>query len=163
MHALSKNARLSNKELAARIGLAPSSCLIRVRALIERGVLRGFHADVDPAALGISLEAMIAVKLARHSKHALESLYAHLLRLPEVRSVKNISGPNDLLVHVATRDVHHLRSVIVDSLATRPEVDHCETSVIYDERTNPQLPRPPDFRDSPVPYVQRAARNEPVR
>jgi DNA-binding Lrp family transcriptional regulator len=65
---LQKNARLSNKELAGRVGLAPSSCLERVRRLRRDGVPRGFHAEVDPGALGIGLQALIAVRLARHSR-----------------------------------------------------------------------------------------------
>ena len=81
---LQKNARLSNKELAARVGLAPSSCLERVRRLVERRVLRGFHADVDPAALGIEIEAMIAVRLVRHSRKDVDQFRAHVMGLPEV-------------------------------------------------------------------------------
>ena len=68
---LQKNARLSNKELAAHVGLAPSSCLERVRSLQEAGVFKGFHADVDPKALGIDLQAMIAIRLSGHSRDSL--------------------------------------------------------------------------------------------
>ena len=64
--ALQKNARLSNKELAAEIGLAPSSCLARVNRLIREGVIRGFHAEVDPKALGIGIEALVFVRVVRH-------------------------------------------------------------------------------------------------
>ena len=69
LHELQNNARLSNKELAAKVKLAPSSCLERTRRLSAQGVLRGFHADVDPAALGVGLQAMIHVRLARHSRN----------------------------------------------------------------------------------------------
>ena len=69
--ALQNNARLSNKELAAVIGLAPSSCLERVRKLEESEVLRGYHADVAPAALGVKLQAMVAVRMREHSRDGL--------------------------------------------------------------------------------------------
>ena len=84
--ALQEDARLSNKELAARIGLAPSTCLVRVRRLVEAGVLRGFHADIDPAALGVGLMAMISVRLSRHARDTVETFRQHVLSLPEVAS-----------------------------------------------------------------------------
>ena len=65
---LRNNARLSNKELAATVGLAPSSCLVRVRGLQRDGILKGFHAEVNPASLGVGLQAMISIRLQRHSK-----------------------------------------------------------------------------------------------
>src|SRR5689334_15166402 len=130
--ALQKDGRLSNKELAARVGLAPSSCLVRVRALQKSGVLRGFSAAIDPSALGIGVNALAAVKLARHARELLHELFAHLRALPEVLAIFYLSGANDLLVHVAVRDIEHLRDLITDAFATRPEVGHCETSVIFE-------------------------------
>lgn len=135
--ALQKNARLSNKELAAKVNLAPSSCLARVRKLTETKVLEGFHADVNPDALGASLQAIIAVRLRRHSRVKFRSLYAHIRRFPEVLQVFHVSGVNDLLLHVAVRDVAHLRDMIVDEVATRSEVANCETSVIFSLLRNP--------------------------
>ena len=80
---LQNNARISNKELAGRVGLAPSSCLQRVRRLGQAGVVRGYHADIDPAALGIGLEAMVSVRLQQHSLDLVEAFQEHLLSLPE--------------------------------------------------------------------------------
>ena len=65
---LRNNARLSNKELAAKVGLAPSTCLVRTRLLQQEGVITGFRAEVDAAKLGVGLQAMIAVRLKRHYK-----------------------------------------------------------------------------------------------
>lgn len=138
--ALQKDARLSNKELAALVGLAPSSCFERVRDLVHEKVVRGHHADVDPAALGIALEALVAVRLTKHSREAFRSLYAHLQELPEVLTIFHVSGVNDLQLHVAVRDIRHLRDLIVEQFASRDEVDHCETSVIYDVHRKHQLP-----------------------
>src|SRR5262249_23022995 len=87
LSALQNDARLANKELAARIGMAPSSCLERVRTLTRAGVLRGSHADVDAAALGIGLEALVAIRLVKHSREAFRSLYATMLAMPEVLTV----------------------------------------------------------------------------
>ncbi len=138
--ALQNNARLSNKELAAHVGLAPSSCLERVRALVHSGVLQGSHAEVSGAALGIGLEALVAVRLVRHSRAAFRRLYGHLRSLPEVLCVFHVTGVNDLQVHVAVRDIDHLRALIVERFAIRPEVDHCETAVIYELHRTHQRP-----------------------
>lgn len=140
LDALQKNARLSNKELAAEIGLAPSSCFARVRRLTETKVLLGFHAEADPAAVGVRLQAIIAVRLLRHSRAKFRSLCEHIHHLPEILQVFHVSGVNDLLLHVAVRDVAHLRDLIVDQLATRSEVANCETSVIFSLFRNPRLP-----------------------
>lgn len=144
--ALQNNARLSNKELAAKIGLAQSSCLERVRALTQAGVIKGYHAEVAMPALGIGLEALVAVRLVKHSREVFRALYSHMLSLPEVLSVFHVSGVNDLQVHVAVRDIQHLRDLIVEKFAIRAEVDHCETSVIFDSHRKHRLPcyTPPD-------------------
>jgi len=70
---LQKNARVANNRLAETVGVAPSTCLERVRRLARLGVLRGHHADVEPGALGIGLEAMIAVRLCQHSRDVVDS------------------------------------------------------------------------------------------
>jgi DNA-binding Lrp family transcriptional regulator len=139
--ALQNNARLSNKEIAAKVDLAPSTCLGRIRALTKSGAVKGYHCDVSPAVLGIGLEALVAIRLVKHSKEAFRALYSHLMSMPEVLSVFHVSGANDLQVHVAVRDVYHLRDLIVDKFATRSEIDHCETSVIYDSHRKYVLPR----------------------
>ncbi len=128
---LRNDARISNKELAARVGLAPSSCLTRVRRLVADGVLRGFHADCDPAALGIRLQAMIAVRLDSHDRAVVEALRAELLQLPEVLAVFHVAGAVDFLVHVGVRDSEHLRDLAFDALTTHRAVRHVETSLIF--------------------------------
>jgi DNA-binding Lrp family transcriptional regulator len=153
--ALQNNARLSNKQLAATVGLAPSSCLERVRALTRAGVLKGFHTQVDRAALGIGLEALVAIRMTRHSRAAFRALYTYILALPEAVSVYNVSGQHDLEVHVAVRDVQHLRDLIVEKLTTRGEIDHCETSVIYDAHHKHRLPC---YAEPPSPPGKKRAR-----
>jgi DNA-binding Lrp family transcriptional regulator len=137
---LQTNARLTNKELAARVGLAPSSCLERVRALTRAGAIKGHHTEVATHALGIGLQALVAVRLVKHSREAFRALYEHLLSLPEVLTVFHVSGVNDLQVQVAVRDIQHLRDLIVERFASRAEVDHCETSVIFDLHRRASMP-----------------------
>jgi DNA-binding Lrp family transcriptional regulator len=140
LRALQNNARLSNKELAAGVGLAPSSCLERVRRLTKRRVLRAFHAEVDPHAVGIGLQAMVAVRLRRHSRRMVQAFRRHALSLPEVVSVSHVTGRTDFLVHVAVRDADHLRSLGLDAFTSRSEVSHIETSLIFEHVRSGGLP-----------------------
>lgn len=128
---LQNNARLSNKELAARVQLAPSSCLERFRRLQADRALRGFHADVDPAVLGVGLQAMIHVRLARHSRDHVEDLQDHLRNVGEVICFYHVTGEFDFLVHVAVRDSDHLRNLALDAFTTRKEIAQIQTSLIY--------------------------------
>ncbi len=137
---LRNNARLSNKELAATVGLAPSSCLVRVRGLQRDGILRGFHAEVNPASLGVGLQAMISIRLQRHSKSIVESFRAHTLALPEVRQLYHLAGANDFLVQVWVRDPEHLRNLIMTSFTALEEIAHIETGLIFEHTHSPDLP-----------------------
>ena len=130
--ALTNNARLSNKELAAKVGLAPSSALERFRRLTRSGCLRGFHADVDPRAFGLGLEAMISVRLKQHSRDQFETFRLYVQTLPEVVAAYHMAGGNDFLVHVRTRDADHLRDFAIDAFTTRPEVGHLETALVFE-------------------------------
>ena len=131
---------MSNKELAAKVGLAPSSCLERVRRLRLARILTGYHADVDPDAIGIGLQAMVAVRLTRHARHEVESFQRHLDSLPEAVTIFHVAGANDYLVHVAVRDPAHLRELALSAFTERPEVAHIETQLIFQHSRNHELP-----------------------
>ena len=137
---LRKNARLANKTLAERIGVAPSTALERVRRLRESGAITGYHAEIAPIALGIGLQAMISVRLARHSRDDLDAFHAYLLTLREVLAFYHVAGANDYLLHVAVADSDHLRDFALDAFTTRAEVAHIETSLIFTFRRNPDVP-----------------------
>lgn len=134
---LQKDARLTNKELASRVGLAPSTCLGRVQRLTSEGVLRGFHAAVDAEALGLVLEAVVFVQLEHHGGAATERLEERLLERPEIVHLFHVGGAQDLLVHVAVRDTEHLRQVVMDHIAAGPEVRHVETNVVFEHHVRP--------------------------
>ncbi len=134
---LQKDARMSNKDLAALIGLAPSTCLGRVQRLVEKGVIRGFHADVDPAAVGVLIQAVVFVQLGVHGAQATENFRDHMLARPEVVELYHVGGVQDLLVHVAVRDTDHLREVVMEDIATRPEVRHIETNLVFEHHRSP--------------------------
>jgi DNA-binding Lrp family transcriptional regulator len=137
---LRNNARISNKDLADTIGLAPSSCLERTKYLRARGYLKGYHAEVDLAGLGIGLQAMVAVRLNRHSRNDVENFRNHLIELPQVFTVYHLSGANDFMVHIGVGDANQLRDFVLNAFTERSEVAHIETAVIYEEKNNWQLP-----------------------
>ena len=139
LETLSADARMPNNQLAERVGVAPSTCLARVRALRESGVLRGFHAEIDLAALGRPLQAMIAVRLAVHDRAQIEDFTDHVRALPGVLRVFHLTGQNDYLVWVAAADAQDLREFVVDHLATHPATAHAETSLIYEHRRGPGI------------------------
>ncbi|MCB9703393.1 MAG: Lrp/AsnC family transcriptional regulator [Myxococcales bacterium] len=160
---LQKDARRSNKELAAAVGLAPSSCLERVRRLEERGVLLGSHARVDPKALGIALQALIAVRLGEHSAPLVGGFMDEVAAHPAVLGVYYISGATDFLVHVATRTTDELRELAVDLISARPEVAHVETSLVFDLRRSEVLPSYLAAADEAPPKRRAAARTKSAR
>lgn len=139
LKALQKDGRLSNKELAAHVGLAPSSCLERVRRLRKQGVLEGFTARVDPAAMGIGLQAMIAVRLRSHKAEINRAFATQALALREVLSVYYVAGPEDFQVHVAVRDAAHLRDLVA-LIPELGEVAHIQTALIFEHHKAQALP-----------------------
>ncbi len=138
---LQNDARLSNKEIAARVGLAPSTCLGRVRRLTGERVLRGFHAEAEPRALGIGLQALLFVRLARHSRRQVEAFRAHALSLRETVALYHVGGRHDFLVHLAVRDADHLRDIALEGFTTRREVAHLETHLLFERISKPELPQ----------------------
>jgi DNA-binding Lrp family transcriptional regulator len=140
LEALQNNARLTNKELAAKVHLAPSTCLERVRRLRASKALRGFHAEVDPAALGIGLQALVSVRIRHHSRSSIEEFQTQISARPETANFYHLAGANDFLVHVVVRDAAHLRDLALEAFTTRPEVEHMETALIFEHVHSPNLP-----------------------
>ena len=137
---LQKNARASNKEVAASVGVAPSTALERTRRLEADGVLVGYHAEVAPEALGVRIQALVGVTLRQHARPLVEAFEAHALALPEVVQVFHTTGASDFLVHVAVRDTEHLRTLALASFTERPEVARIETSLLFAHRRTAEMP-----------------------
>ncbi|WBB80085.1 Lrp/AsnC family transcriptional regulator [Micromonospora sp. WMMD882] len=130
---LAADGRLPNNALAERVGVAPSTCLARVRALRECGAIRGFHADVDPAAVGLPLQALVSVRLTAHERAAVDAFRARSARLPGVVSVFHVAGADDYVLHVRAASGDALRDFVLDHLAVDPVVSHTETSLIFEQ------------------------------
>lgn len=133
---LQKDARVSNKDLAALINIAPSTCLVRQRALRDRGVITGDHAEVDLPALGRPVRAMIAVRIRPHTRLVVERFFAYVLDLPETLSAAHLAGPDDFVVQVAVADAAHLQRLLLDAFTTRKEVAQVHTNLVFEHRRN---------------------------
>lgn len=130
---LQRDARQTNKDLADAVGIAQSTCLERVRALRDRGVIGGWHADVEPAQLGRPLRAMVSVRLRPKTTLSVRTFQKEMLEASEVLAVWTLTGADDFLVEVATVDVAHLRDFVLDHVAGRGDVVDARTSLIYDQ------------------------------
>lgn len=134
---LQKDARQTNRDLAAAVGVAPSTSLERVRGLQRRGIVRGYRAEVDLDALGRAVQALIAVRIRPPSRRNIEAFREWVSRLPETIGVFVTSGRQDFLVHVAVPGTDGLYAFVIDRLTQRPEVADVETSVVYEHRRAP--------------------------
>ncbi|HEX5340832.1 MAG TPA: Lrp/AsnC family transcriptional regulator [Gammaproteobacteria bacterium] len=137
---LRNNARISNKVLAARVNIPPSTCLARVHRLVNGGVISGFYAEFNPKEIGVGVQAMILIRMAMHDREAIDRFRSHIQSHDEVVSFYLVSGQDDFMMHVAVRDVEHLREFILQALTERPEVDHLETRLMFEESRNPGFP-----------------------
>jgi DNA-binding Lrp family transcriptional regulator len=133
---LQTDARQSNRELARKLGVAPSTCLERVRALTRRGVIRGYHADIDPKALNRGVQALVSVQVRPLNRAVIDTFKGFASSLPEVLHVFVLSGGDDFLLHVAVQDLDHLHAFLVDRLSKRAEITGFRTSTIFQQVTN---------------------------
>ena len=114
---LQQDARLNNQDLAERIGLSPSPCLRRVRALEESGLIVGYRALLDAKKLGLSLMALIHISMDRHTPERFANFEAAVSVLPEVLECLLITGQDaDYQIKVAVRDMDHYQSLLLNRI-----------------------------------------------
>ena len=129
---LSKDARIANNVLAAKVGLAPSTCLGRVKALSKAGVITGYHAAINEELLGVAVNAMISVIVSSTARDRLLSSAHQLRELAEVKEVFVLGGSPDLLVRVATRSIGDLRTFVAAHLGSNRAFSSTQTVIIFE-------------------------------
>ena len=129
---LHADARVSNSALADAVGIAASTCHGRVRRMQDLGVIRGFYADIDPAAIGLSLQAMISVSLQSNARSKIRNFIQHIRRKPQVMDVYFLAGADDFIINVAARDTDDLRAFVVENLNADADVAGTQTSLIFE-------------------------------
>lgn len=136
LHELQVDARRTNREVAATVGVSPTTALDRTRAMRERGVIRGAVLDVDLAAIGRPVQALIAVRIRPPTRANIEGFRTWAAALPETLGVFVTSGSEDFLIHLAVPDNQHLYAFVIDRLTERDEVADVRTSVVYEHLRN---------------------------
>lgn len=128
---LQNDARIANKDLAAKAGIAPSTCLDRVTRLFRTGLLTRYRAEIDPAAMGRTVQALLAIQFRAHSRPLVDPFVDEIRALPETRAVYHVTGPVDFIVHVACGDIPDLQRLVLDEFTARPEVGHVQTNLVF--------------------------------
>jgi DNA-binding Lrp family transcriptional regulator len=142
--ALQDDARQTNRDLARAVHVSPSTSSERVRALQATGVVRGYHADIDPAALNRNVQALISVRIRPPSRSRIEAFRDWLATLPEIVGTFVVSGGEDFLLHVAVQDTDALYAFVIDRLTEREELADVRTSIVYEHvRRHVLEPLPP--------------------
>jgi DNA-binding Lrp family transcriptional regulator len=136
------DARRTNRDIAAAVGVSPTTALDRTRSLRERGVIRGALLDVDLAQLGRPVQALIAVRIRPPSRDNIERFRDWVSALPETIGVFVVSGHEDFMIHVAVAGNQDLYAFVIDRLTQRPEVADVRTSVVYEHIRNQRVTPP---------------------
>ncbi|MEU6853781.1 Lrp/AsnC family transcriptional regulator [Actinacidiphila alni] len=130
---LQNDARTTYRDLAAAVGVAPSTCLDRVTRLRRRGVILGHELRLDPAKLGRGLEALLLVQVRPHRRELITPFVERVRALPESRALFHLTGPDDYLVHVAVTGATDLQRLVIDEFTSRREVARVETRLIFQQ------------------------------
>lgn len=141
---LQENARATNRQLAAVVGLAPSSTLQRVRDLEQRGIVTGYHAEISLEALNRSVQAMVFVRLSPADGPTVQEFFDTVSGLTETIAVSLISGAEDAVIHVAVADVAQLRAVVLDKISSMACVAEERTSLVFEHRRSVVIEPMPD-------------------
>lgn len=129
---LSKNARITNAELAQKTSIAQSTCITRVRNLTKRGIVKSFSANIEPGAVGLGLQVMIWVTIRASARQQLAAFMNQMRELPEVLQVFFLGGSEDFLIHLAAADSEHVREFVLDNLSANAAVANTRTSLVFE-------------------------------
>lgn len=135
---LQEDGRMTNVDLAERVGLTAPPCLRRVRALEEQGAIRGYHASLDAATLGYPITVFAMVSLRSQAEADLAAFEAHIAEIPEVRECHMLNGEIDFILKLVATDLKSFQEILTSRLTTAPNVTSVKTSLTI--RTAKALP-----------------------
>ena len=137
---LYNDADITNKELAAKLGIAPSTCLERVKRLKQNGVIKGAFIDVNLKTIGGNIEAIAAIRLKPYSEEIVNKFRDDLLKFPEILNLYHMGGSYDYYIHMSVQDSEHLRQFVFKKITSRDEVTTVETSLVFEHSRSGVLP-----------------------
>jgi DNA-binding Lrp family transcriptional regulator len=141
---LQEEGRITNVELASRVGLTAPPCLRRMRALEEAGVIKGYHAELDPGALGYGIMVFALVSLRSQAEDDLRTFEAHVATLPEVRECHMLNGEIDFILKIVAHDLQSFQAFLTSKLTPAPNVASVKTSLtIRTSKTSCGIPVDP--------------------
>ena len=129
---LQTNARMTNADLAAAVGIAQSTCITRVRSLLNRGVISGFSANIEPAKLGLGTEVLISVTLRAGARAHLSDFMQQMRERPEVIQVFFLGGSEDFIVHLAVKNSDEVREFVLENLSNNATVASTRTNLVFE-------------------------------
>ena len=135
---LQQDGRMTNVELAERVGLTAPPCLRRVRALEDAGAILGYHADLDPASLGYPITVFAMVSLRSQAEHDLQAFEEHVAAIPEIRECHMLNGEIDFILKIVASDLKGFQDILTTHLTAAPNVVSVKTSLTI--RTAKSLP-----------------------
>jgi DNA-binding Lrp family transcriptional regulator len=127
---LQKEGRVTNVDLAKRVGLTAPPCLRRVRTLEEEGVIRGYHADLDPSKLGFAITVFAMVSLRSQAEEDLRAFENHIKALPEVRECHMLNGEIDFILKCVAPDLSTFQRFLTEELTAAANVASVKTSLV---------------------------------
>ena len=138
---LQDEGRVTNVDLARRVGLTAPPCLRRVRTLEEDGVIRGYHADLDPSKLGFAITVFAMVSLRSQAEEDLRAFENHIKALPEVRECHMLNGEIDFILKIVSKDLQSFQEFLTSKLTPAPNVASVKTSLtIRTAKSEPGVP-----------------------
>ncbi|GAA5059386.1 Lrp/AsnC family transcriptional regulator [Erythrobacter westpacificensis] len=138
---LQAEGRVTNVDLARRVGLTAPPCLRRVRTLEEEGVIRGYHADLDASKLGFAITVFAMVSLRSQAEEDLKAFEDHIAKLDEVRECHMLNGEIDFILKIVSRDLQSFQEFLTSKLTPAPNVASVKTSLTI--RTSKHMPGVP--------------------
>jgi len=126
---LQADGRMTNVDLAERVGLTAPPCLRRVRALEEAGAIRGYHADLDAARLGYPITVFAMVSLRSQAERDLAAFEDHVAAIPEIRECHMLNGEIDFILKIVASDLKSFQEILTTHLTPAPNVASVKTSL----------------------------------
>lgn len=127
---LQRDGRMTVVDLSSRVGLSATPCWRRIRDMESRSVIEGYSCLVNPAAVGLDIEALVQVTIEKHNAIAIAEFIAHISKMPNIINGYTLAGSFDVLLHVAAGSIADLEQFLMVTLAKIPGVSHLQSSLV---------------------------------